>query len=257
MRKCVATLRGAFFGASLNGAHFLFLRRIDMLIKCPECGKEISDQAEACIHCGCPISKQHEKPHKDDFSWIEEINGHQVNLVPIIILYKSGNKLQAVKDLTEQTGMSLKEAKDYLDNMCRERHTTQTSPRQTTFHESTPTKRCSKCGAFYPASDAQCPSCGHNKNTSTPKAQPNTQKTSIGSIIIFCIILFVIIALIAKGCDGSNERDTATCSGCGKTYYAGDSGGNYMSIGLSGYCKKCKEAIKWGQDMKDYYEVNP
>ena len=26
------------------------------LIKCTECGKEISDKAEACPHCGCPIS---------------------------------------------------------------------------------------------------------------------------------------------------------------------------------------------------------
>ena len=25
------------------------------LIKCPECGKEISDKSNACIHCGCPI----------------------------------------------------------------------------------------------------------------------------------------------------------------------------------------------------------
>lgn len=27
------------------------------LIKCPECGKEVSDQAEACIHCGYPLLK--------------------------------------------------------------------------------------------------------------------------------------------------------------------------------------------------------
>lgn len=27
------------------------------LIKCPECGKEISDKAESCIHCGFPIQK--------------------------------------------------------------------------------------------------------------------------------------------------------------------------------------------------------
>jgi len=26
------------------------------LINCPECGKEISDKASVCIHCGCPIS---------------------------------------------------------------------------------------------------------------------------------------------------------------------------------------------------------
>ena len=25
------------------------------LFKCPECGKEISDQAEACPHCGNPL----------------------------------------------------------------------------------------------------------------------------------------------------------------------------------------------------------
>lgn len=26
------------------------------LIKCPECEKEISDKASACIHCGCPLT---------------------------------------------------------------------------------------------------------------------------------------------------------------------------------------------------------
>lgn len=25
------------------------------LIVCPECGKEISDKSEACIHCGFPL----------------------------------------------------------------------------------------------------------------------------------------------------------------------------------------------------------
>lgn len=31
------------------------------LIKCPECGKKISDQAPACIHCGYPITPTHEQ----------------------------------------------------------------------------------------------------------------------------------------------------------------------------------------------------
>ena len=27
-----------------------------MLIKCPECGKDVSDKAPACIHCGFPLN---------------------------------------------------------------------------------------------------------------------------------------------------------------------------------------------------------
>ena len=26
------------------------------LIKCPDCGKEITDKATNCVHCGCPIN---------------------------------------------------------------------------------------------------------------------------------------------------------------------------------------------------------
>ena len=29
-----------------------------MLISCPECNREISDQAASCPHCGCPINEQ-------------------------------------------------------------------------------------------------------------------------------------------------------------------------------------------------------
>ena len=31
------------------------------LIKCPECGKEISDASPACIHCGYPLQKKSEE----------------------------------------------------------------------------------------------------------------------------------------------------------------------------------------------------
>ena len=30
------------------------------LIKCEECGKQISDRSKACIHCGCPLEKKEE-----------------------------------------------------------------------------------------------------------------------------------------------------------------------------------------------------
>lgn len=28
------------------------------IIKCPECGKGISDKAKECINCGCPIGQK-------------------------------------------------------------------------------------------------------------------------------------------------------------------------------------------------------
>lgn len=31
------------------------------LVKCPDCKKRVSDQAEKCIHCGCPLSKTSNK----------------------------------------------------------------------------------------------------------------------------------------------------------------------------------------------------
>ena len=35
-----------------------------MLIKCPECGREISDQAQACPNCGVGINKQPQSPQQ-------------------------------------------------------------------------------------------------------------------------------------------------------------------------------------------------
>ena len=36
------------------------------LIKCPECGKEISDKASTCPSCGCPIATNEPAVEKSD-----------------------------------------------------------------------------------------------------------------------------------------------------------------------------------------------
>lgn len=46
------------------------------LIKCPECGREISDKAAACPGCGYPLSKFREENHNDD-----EIDWEDIELV--------------------------------------------------------------------------------------------------------------------------------------------------------------------------------
>lgn len=42
------------------------------LIKCEDCGKEISDKASACIHCGCPIENTMDVIEEDNESGNEE-----------------------------------------------------------------------------------------------------------------------------------------------------------------------------------------
>ncbi|MBE6584274.1 MAG: zinc ribbon domain-containing protein [Ruminococcaceae bacterium] len=34
------------------------------LIKCPDCGKEVSDRTKTCIHCGCPIASDEDNVGK-------------------------------------------------------------------------------------------------------------------------------------------------------------------------------------------------
>ena len=46
------------------------------LIKCPECGGQVSDKAPACIHCGYPLEKMNENVCK--------YNGMQYDLTPVI-----------------------------------------------------------------------------------------------------------------------------------------------------------------------------
>lgn len=50
------------------------------LIKCPECGKEISDRASTCINCGFPLKKEN----------ICKINGAKHDLSCILDMVNSG-----------------------------------------------------------------------------------------------------------------------------------------------------------------------
>ena len=74
------------------------------LIKCPECGREISNMAKACIHCGYPLE---DAGYYGLFPRIDErILDH--------LLYNKNSRIEAIKYIRARTSCSLEEAKDYL-----------------------------------------------------------------------------------------------------------------------------------------------
>lgn len=73
------------------------------------------------------------------------------------------------------------------------------------------------------------------------------------------IVAILIVGMIFIFCScggGDNERDIATCEGCGKRFYAGDAAGNYMNIAWTNLCNSCEAEAKAYGEIKDYLELN-
>lgn len=72
------------------------------LIKCPECGGNVSDKAAACIHCGCPLTNTE--------------NTNQASNYNVILLSYGKNRLETIRIIRELTGLLLKPAMKLADN---------------------------------------------------------------------------------------------------------------------------------------------
>ena len=79
------------------------------LIPCPECGKEISDQAPACIHCGYPLP-----PKGPELLPPDEPNRFSVVLTSPP--HYPENRKRTIRALIDQLGISKTEAEAYMDN---------------------------------------------------------------------------------------------------------------------------------------------
>lgn len=73
-----------------------------MLIKCPECGKEISNKSSQCIHCGYPIANN---------ATLKSNNLYTIKLIKINDKYKA----KTAQKIREITGFGLKEAVDVIN----------------------------------------------------------------------------------------------------------------------------------------------
>ena len=78
------------------------------LIKCPECGKEVSDRASACIHCGFPLSEIQSSTAISN-------EPRDCRLVIESIPNGSSKQIPAINIICDITGKSFNEAKDLVE----------------------------------------------------------------------------------------------------------------------------------------------
>ena len=78
------------------------------LINCPECGKEISNKSETCIHCGYPL-----------VNYICNINGIEYNLKDELsmALVNNNDWIKAIGSLRRKTSLTLSDGKELIEIM--------------------------------------------------------------------------------------------------------------------------------------------
>ena len=91
------------------------------LIKCPECGGNVSDKAPACIHCGFPLQQLQQTTDNEIINHMIVIDGEQIDLSEIreqsLYLdnsdYAQYNEL--IKELSAITQLSRRESASIID----------------------------------------------------------------------------------------------------------------------------------------------
>ena len=77
------------------------------LINCPECGKEISDKSEVCIHCGFPLINTKCNINGVIYDFKEEL--------PIALLEKVDDHVSAIGMIRLKTSLTLGDAGELLE----------------------------------------------------------------------------------------------------------------------------------------------
>ena len=103
------------------------------IIKCPECGQDVSDKATSCPHCGCPINDALE----GNFDYI---NGKKVDVDKINFLLGLGKIVNVI---------------DYLQHDIELDYNTAVNIARTYQEKLNPTHKCETEGNVI-----KCPTCG-------------------------------------------------------------------------------------------------
>lgn len=77
------------------------------LIVCPECGKEVSNKSEVCIHCGYPLINTKCNINGVIYDFKDEL--------PIALLDKTDDYVPAIGKIRKKTSLTLTDACELID----------------------------------------------------------------------------------------------------------------------------------------------
>lgn len=135
------------------------------LIVCPECGKEVSDKSEACIHCGYPLINTKCNINGVIYDFKEEL--------PIALLEKTDDYVSVYGKIRRKTSLSLPDTGDLIRIIKEIRAIPET------FTPKFPLEDREKLYGDSKAKSVVCPYC-HSKDT---KKISNLSKA--GSVALF------------------------------------------------------------------------
>lgn len=157
------------------------------LIICPECKKEVSDQAEVCIHCGYPLKKEEEKFTKR-YAVIMNDPGAEYDFVLNLVREVSKVSELEAKEICTKTPKTIKA--DLSESQAKEiksKFESFGAKVEIDSYDVSAMMLCPGCGKMISKEAYECPYCGHSV-----KERP----TNLGTIILGVCIAILIMSFL-------------------------------------------------------------
>lgn len=184
------------------------------LIKCQECGREISDKAASCPGCGCPVEIEFRVSAKifSEFDIVVDDIIEKYNLTP----ENQKKRVQAIRELRERTNVDLKTAMDAIDVKVtgstyaqkQEEKNTEIKKSKQELKERRKENWDRFCNTFGGGKVARCPKC-HSTSISYQ------DKISVGRAVVGGTVAGGTGAVLG-GLTG--KKGYAVCLNCGKRW---------------------------------------
>lgn len=156
------------------------------LIVCPECGKEVSDKCEACIHCGYPLINTKCNINGIIYDFKDEL--------PIALLEKREDYISSIGKIRKKTSLTLTDGCNLVDIIREIRAIPET------FTPKYPLENREKLYGDSKVKSVECPYC-NSKNT---KRITNTSK----------VVHTAVFGFFSIGRNSKNYH----CNNCGSDF---------------------------------------